>query len=446
MATTYTPLYTTTLGSATPTITISSIPATYTDLEIVLSLPANGTSNNSDGLRFQLNGDSGTNYSATWLTNSTTTAVSSRESSANRGRCGNISQTTNDIGTALVKFQNYSNTTTYKTVLGRSGNLNSNGDSNVFSCVSLWRSTSAINQIVFSTSSNANFAVGTTVSLYGIASTQALATTKATGGDSIVTSGGYTYHVFRSSGTFTPSVSLSADVLVVAGGGGANGNFGGGGGAGGLLGFTSQSLSATGYTVTVGAGGNGSVSSATNGSDSQFGALTLVKGGGYGGHGGPGSVGGNGGSGGGGGGYSGSAAGGTATSGQGYAGGAGDNLSNGTNSRGGGGGGAGAIGQTGGGNPSGYGGAGSSTYSTWGIATLTGQSVSGTTYYAGGGGGGGGTPSGVGGNGGGGTGGINQQVGFAAIANTGGGGGGGSGYDYSGGNGGSGIVIVRYAV
>ena len=157
-----------TLGSNAASVTFSSIPSTYTDLVVVMSLLANGTSNNSDGLRFQLNGDTGSNYSATWLTNSSTSPVSSRESSATKGRVGNISQTTNDVGTAIVQFLNYSNTTTYKTVLGRSGNLNSNGDSNVFADVSMWRSTAAINQIVFSSSSGANFPIGTVMSIYGI--------------------------------------------------------------------------------------------------------------------------------------------------------------------------------------------------------------------------------------------------------------------------------------
>ena len=65
---------------------------------------------------------------------------------------------------------------------------------------------------------------------------------KATGGN-IYTDGTYWYHAFRSaSGTFAPTQSLTADILVVAGGGG--GGFastqtgrGGGGGAGGLLFF-----------------------------------------------------------------------------------------------------------------------------------------------------------------------------------------------------------------
>jgi hypothetical protein len=69
--------------------------------------------------------------------------------------------------------------------------------------------------------------------------------------------GTYYYHMFPFTGTFTPTQSITADVLVIAGGGGGGGNWGGGGGAGGLLYFSSQSLTATGYTCTVGAGGTG---------------------------------------------------------------------------------------------------------------------------------------------------------------------------------------------
>jgi hypothetical protein len=165
---TYTLIASSTLGSGAATVTFSSIPGTYTDLILVCKLLASSTANNSDGLRFQLNGDTATNYSATWLTNSTTTPVSSRESSATRGRFGNVSQTTNDVGTAIGQFLDYANTTTYKTMLGRSGNLNSNGDSNVFAAVSMWRSTAAVTQIVLSQSSNANFVTGSNFKLYGI--------------------------------------------------------------------------------------------------------------------------------------------------------------------------------------------------------------------------------------------------------------------------------------
>ena len=64
---------------------------------------------------------------------------------------------------AIVQFQNYSNTTTYKTVLSR-GN---NASNLVEAFVGLWRSTSAITAIDIKTQSG-NFSIGSTFTLYGI--------------------------------------------------------------------------------------------------------------------------------------------------------------------------------------------------------------------------------------------------------------------------------------
>ncbi len=276
---------------------------------------------------------------------------------------------------------------------------------------------------------------------------------KATGG-AINTDGTYFYHVFNSSGTFTPTQSIIADILVVAGGGGGGGHTGGngngGGGAGGLLVYTSQSLTATGYTCTVGNGGAAGqlgVNSAAGG-NSQFGALTASVGGGRGASGGTSpNASGTGGSGGGGQGsneqtfISGS----TGTSGQGNPGGSGIG---GYFAGGGGGGGAGGSGANGTANAGGAGGVGatSSFINTIGAATGTGQLASSNYYFAGGGGGSnsGSSGSALGGSGGGGTGFWNGIQGGAAVLNT--GGGGGAGRDANGGNGGSGIIVVRYPV
>ena len=234
--------------------------------------------------------------------------------------------------------------------------------------------------------------------------------------------------------------NVTVDILIVAGGGGGGTNRGGGGGAGGLLSYTSYALSkSTTYSVTVGGGGAGSTVSqapGTVGNDSQFGSLTLVKGGGYGGgnntpNGGPG------GSGGGGNGSAGAASGGTATSGQGNNGGSGSGD-------GGGGGGAGAVGLLNGGI-----GITSSLINSIGAATGYGQLSGGNYYFSGGGGGGadGGTP-GTGGLGGGTSGTTfgSGQGASSATARTGGGGGGGGNNTPeggTGGSGGSGLVVLR---
>ena len=320
----------------------------------------------------------------------------------------------------------------------------------------VWSNTAAITKVSLLLSGSIKFVQNSTFTLYGITATPS--TTKATGGI-IYQDATYMYHVFPYTSTFTPLASLSCDAIVVGGGGSGGADSGGGGGAGGFRSGTSLSLSATGYTVTVGAGGAapyGTAAIAYAGSSSTFSTITS-SGGGRGGSRGynypTGDTGGNGGSGGGGGGNeSGSRAGGTGNSGgynpvEGNNGGAGVGPAG--NFAGGGGGGAGAAGTaaSSGTTTGGAGGNGTSSYSSWAIATSTGQIVSGTGYYAGGGGGGGGTVAGVGGNGGGGAGALATVSGTNGLVNTGGGGGGAgnstnTGY---GGSGGSGIVIIRYA-
>ena len=277
--------------------------------------------------------------------------------------------------------------------------------------------------------------------------------TSATGG-TITTDGNFKVHTFNGSGVFTPTIGNAAtvgdtvDVLVVAGGASGGSDLGGGGGAGGLIYNTGFSVSSSGITVTVGAGGalatgvvRESNTQGNDGANSVFSSLTAI-GGGHGGSYWAGNAtyhnGGAGGSGGGSGpGTSGSGTGGAGTASQGNAGGAGGYL---PNYHSGGGGGAGAIGGSvvGNGTTSGTGGVGLAN-------SITGASV----YYAGGGGGGGynsGT-AGAGGNGGGGVGYSYYVASVAGTANTGGGGGGGAYHSstvYHGSAGGSGVVIIRY--
>jgi len=107
----------------------------------------------------------------------------------------------------------------------------------------------------------------------GFIGTPAVSAAKATGG-TITSDATHWYHSFTASGTFTPLEALTIDIVVIAGGGGGGVAAGGGGGAGGVLGFASQSVTTTGYTCTVGAGGSSGSTSASNGNDSKFGSLT----------------------------------------------------------------------------------------------------------------------------------------------------------------------------
>jgi hypothetical protein len=433
-------------GSSTNQITFSSIPATYTDLVIVVN--GSLTSGAQDLIVFFNNENSGSNYSATYLTGNGTGAFSTRYNNRANFPLSYSSGIGTTNGTFLIQVQNYANTNTFKTTLARVNNTSYG----VEASSGLWRSTAAINRIdLICGGSGLTFLAGTTFSLYGIRAEGVSPAAKATGGD-IYSDASYYYHVFDSTGTFTPLSSLSCEYLVVAGGGGGGtSNGGGGGGAGGYV-YSSATLSATGYTATIGAGGSG----AADGNNTTFNGSTALKGG-KGGNSGAAGTGGSGtyGSGGGNGRDAGANGGGAGTSGQGFAGGG---PSTGSNPNGGsGGGGAGSTGYPGkedsAANNGGLGGTGTSTYSSWVIATGVGQVVSGTGYIAGGGGGApANTVQALGGYGGGGqsatfvSGGAIKATSGQAGTGSGGGGGGNTGsWTSAPGNGGSGVVIVRYA-
>jgi hypothetical protein len=163
MAITYEPIATTTLGTAEATVTFSSISGSYTDL-ILITNSATGV--NDIDMYVQVNSDTGGNYSWTRVRGDGSAASSGNTTSSSLGyRVGNMSGSDVGQNNAVIQFQNYSNTTTYKTLLSRSNNASLL----VEAYVGLWRSTSAINTIAIKTQSG-NFSTGSTFTLYGIAS------------------------------------------------------------------------------------------------------------------------------------------------------------------------------------------------------------------------------------------------------------------------------------
>lgn len=455
---TYTPLGSVTLASDTAKVIFGAINQSYTDLVVVVSGQSDLAGSSTNGLRIRFNSDDDvttTNYSDTFFDATNTTVSASQTSNQGYFTPGSLVQTSAAYRPLVIfNINNYSNSTTLKTVLSRNSESGA-----LWSTAHLWRNTAPITSIILYRFAGQNLKAGSTFNLYGISSASS-AQAKATGGNTIITDSTYWYHVFTTSGTFTPTQNITADVLQIAGGGSGGPSFAdytgaGGGGAGGVSYVSAQSLSANNpFTVTVGAGGAGTSStSATwagiSGSNSQFGSLTAAVGGGT-----SNFTGIAGGSGGGTAGGAGLTNGGNGTAGQGNKGGGADQNA------GAGGGGAGAVGTNASSQVNaGAGGIGTSSFSSWGLATRTGQLSGGIFYYAGGGGGGGGaaygTPvtaqGGLGGGGAGGDGGNDVDVPQNGLANTGGGGGAcgmvaATGTYRRSGSGGSGIVIVRYAV
>ena len=159
---TYEPIATNTLGSNQASVTFNSFSG-YTDL--ILVCVAKGAS--AQSVRMQFNSDTGSNYSTINLfanlfgAPSASSSNSTNETSIRAGYNQNGLSTT-DFLTCIIQLQNYSNNTTYKTILSRS-------EKAVNAAVGLWRSTSAITSIVLFPAGPSDFISGSTFTLYGIA-------------------------------------------------------------------------------------------------------------------------------------------------------------------------------------------------------------------------------------------------------------------------------------
>lgn len=166
---TYEPIATTTLSTTSDDITFSSIPGTYTDLVLVIE----GYAATADGygVAYRVNGDSGNNYSHTNIYGSGSLTASNRTSNSSLAFISygvGLSTTSTNRAVITVNFQNYSNTTVYKSAVGRSVSAGGSYPGTEI-ITSLWRSTSAITSIVVISYLSAQFAAGTIFTLYGIA-------------------------------------------------------------------------------------------------------------------------------------------------------------------------------------------------------------------------------------------------------------------------------------
>jgi len=161
---TYTPIATYTVTgsnlSGLTGVTFSSIPGTYTDFRLVQNTTLTAA---AIGL-LRVNGDTGSNYSGTRLSGNGSAAASSRQTSVTN-IATDVAHETTTIGTYIADFMNYSNTTTYKTVLIRNNNTAFATEAQV----ALWRSTTAITSVVAYLDRAESYVVGSTFTLYGIA-------------------------------------------------------------------------------------------------------------------------------------------------------------------------------------------------------------------------------------------------------------------------------------
>jgi hypothetical protein len=159
-----------TLASSAATITFSSIPQTYTDIEI-RAVGRNTGAASQFNLRF--NGDSGANYGYTFLDDDGGAAArSTRATNRTQADVGGLfgsSQAASLFAPNTFYIMSYTNTSMAKSVIGMAVASNSSGIvlDYVQTVVSVWRNTAAITSVTCVTNAN-SFDVGTTVALYGI--------------------------------------------------------------------------------------------------------------------------------------------------------------------------------------------------------------------------------------------------------------------------------------
>jgi hypothetical protein len=159
----YESIATVTVGAGgSSTFTFSSIPSTYTHLQVRASWLNSANSNNW----FRLNGDTGANYAGHELGGDGSSAYASAYSSNSEGALFAYASTSTAAGVAVIDILDYNDTNKFKTTRTLSGQ-DRNGSGLIALRSSLWRSTSAVTSLTFYSQSG-SFSQYSSFALYGI--------------------------------------------------------------------------------------------------------------------------------------------------------------------------------------------------------------------------------------------------------------------------------------
>ena len=171
MASTYSLISGQTLITTAATITFSSIPATYTDLQLVASMRSDYVGA-FDAFTLQFNTDTATNYSFTRLDgsgnggNATASGISSSAPTI-VGTITGAGATASTFASVKIDIPNYliaSNKQIRTDSVSEQNVTTANMEANAY----LWRNTAAINQIVINRQTGTVFNIGSSFYLYGI--------------------------------------------------------------------------------------------------------------------------------------------------------------------------------------------------------------------------------------------------------------------------------------
>jgi hypothetical protein len=170
--TSYESIATTTVGAGgASSITFSSIPSTYTHLQIRTMVKTNEGTTGATNIEMRFNSDTAGNYTRHYLFGNGSSANSGGGGGASYLTTGSAAQggVANTFGVSVIDILDYANTNKYKTMRSLSGvDQNNSGSGFIWGSQSgVWMNTSTITSIsLFSNSSN--LTQYSSFALYGI--------------------------------------------------------------------------------------------------------------------------------------------------------------------------------------------------------------------------------------------------------------------------------------
>jgi hypothetical protein len=166
----FTSIQTVTVGAGgSSSISFSSIPSTYTHLQI-RGISRSTYAGSGDGNSIQLNGDSGNNYAYHLLIGNGSAASAGANTSYSSMYIGDTTGSTSTagmFGTFIVDLLDYTNTNKYKTIRTLNGN-DQNGSGSVRFVSGLWQNTAAVSSLTINSFNSAGFAQYSQFALYGV--------------------------------------------------------------------------------------------------------------------------------------------------------------------------------------------------------------------------------------------------------------------------------------
>lgn len=159
-------------NTTTTTLTFTSIPATYTHLQLRYLIRTDRTDGSSDAIGMRFNSDTGSNYYRHRFEAENTGSVLAAHNTGTDTQYhlmgATATCTSNVFASGVVDIIDYANTSKYKTTKSLGGVMNSATENWMGFQGSLWVNTSAINRIDLKVNYGTNYIIGSTVALYGI--------------------------------------------------------------------------------------------------------------------------------------------------------------------------------------------------------------------------------------------------------------------------------------